>query len=134
MGMISEFKAFALKGNMVDMAIGIIIGGAFGTIVKSLVSDVMMPAIGYFAGGLDFSNLSLSLGKALDGKTDVVIKYGLFLNALISFLIVAFVLFLLVKGMNKAKAAMEKEKEEETAAEPPAQEKLLMEIRDLLKK
>jgi len=136
MGMISEFKEFALKGNMMDMAIGIIIGGAFGTIIKSLVGDVMMPAIGYVSGGLDFSDMSLKLGTALDGKTDVVVKYGLFINALIAFLIVAFVLFLLVKGMNKAKAAMEKEKEEAAAApaEPPAQEVLLTEIRDLLKK
>ncbi len=134
MGMIKEFKEFALKGNMVDMAVGIIIGGAFGTIVKSLVGDVIMPFIGYFSGGLDFSKLTLSLGKGLDGK-DVVINYGLFLNSVIAFLIVAFVLFMMIKGMNKAKAAMEKEAaEEEAAAEPPAQEVLLTEIRDLLKK
>ena len=135
MGMIQEFKEFALKGNMVDMAVGIIIGGAFGTIVKSLVGDVIMPFIGYFSGGLDFSKLALSLGKGLDGKP-VTINYGLFLNALIAFLIVAFVLFILVKAMNKAKAAMIKEEEtkEEAPKEPSTQEKLLMEIRDLLKK
>ena len=135
MGMVKEFKEFALKGNMVDMAVGIIIGGAFGTIVKSLVGDVIMPFIGYFSGGLDFSKLTLGLGKGLDGKI-VTINYGLFLNALIAFLIVAFVLFMLVKAMNKAKAAMAKEEEakEEEPKEPPAQEKLLMEIRDLLKK
>ncbi len=136
MSMVKEFKEFALKGNMVDMAVGIIIGGAFGTIVKSLVSDVIMPFIGYFSGGLDFKNLTLALGKGLNGK-DVTINYGLFINAVIAFLIVAFVLFILIKGMNKAKAAMEKEeaaKEEEAAAEPPAQERLLEEIRDLLKK
>ncbi|WP_457673508.1 large-conductance mechanosensitive channel protein MscL [Thiolapillus sp.] len=132
MGMLSEFKEFAVKGNMVDMAVGIIIGGAFGTIVKSLVSDVIMPPIGYFTGGLDFSNLAISLGKGLDGK-EVLIKYGSFLNAVIAFLIVAFVLFLVIKGINKAKAAMETEKEEEKAAEPPKQEVLLEEIRDLLK-
>jgi large conductance mechanosensitive channel len=132
MGMMSEFKEFAVKGNMVDMAVGIIIGGAFGTIVKSLVSDVIMPPIGYLTGGLDFSNLALSLGKGLDGK-EVLIKYGAFLNAVIAFLIVAFVLFLIIKGINKAKAAMEAEKEEEEAAAPPKQEVLLEEIRDLLK-
>lgn len=134
MGMVKEFKEFALKGNMVDMAVGIIIGGAFGTIIKSLVGDVIMPFIGYFSGGLDFSKLSLPLGKGLDGK-DVFINYGLFVNAVIAFLIIAFVLFMLIKGMNKAKAAMEEEAaKEEAAAEPPAQEKLLGEIRDLLKK
>ena len=136
MGMMKEFKEFALKGNMVDMAVGIIIGGAFGTIVKSLVGDVIMPFIGFFSGGLDFSKMALALGKGLDGK-DVTINYGLFLNALIAFLIVAFVLFMLIKMMNKAKEAMAKEeaeKAEEAPAEPPAQEKLLEEIRDLLKK
>jgi large conductance mechanosensitive channel len=142
MGMIKEFKEFALKGNMMDMAIGIIIGGAFGTIVKSLVNDVMMPAIGYISGGLDFSDLAFSMTKmapvsAKLAEKDVLIKYGLFFNALIAFLIVAFVLFLLVKGMNKAKEAMAKKQEEEEkekAAEPSAQEVLLTEIRDLLKK
>ena len=135
MSIISEFKEFALKGNMLDMAVGIIIGGAFGTIVKSLVDDIMMPAIGYVTGGLDFSKLSLSLGNGLDGK-EVVIKYGSFMNALIAFLIVAFVLFLLVKAMNRAKAAMERKKAEVAAAktdEPSAEERLLTEIRDLLK-
>ena len=132
MGMLSEFKEFAVKGNMVDMAVGIIIGGAFGTIVKSLVSDVIMPPIGYVTGGLDFSNLALSLGKGMDGK-EVLIKYGSFLNAVIAFLIVAFVLFLVIKGINRAKEAMETEKKEEEAAAPPKQEVLLEEIRDLLK-
>ena len=134
MGMVQEFKDFALKGNMVDMAVGIIIGGAFGTIVKSLVGDVIMPFIGYFSGGLDFSKLAVGLGEGLDGKP-VTINYGLFINALIAFLIVAFVLFMLIKMMNKAKEAMAKEEAEaEKAAEPPAQEQLLAEIRDLLKK
>ena len=140
MGMIKEFKEFALKGNMMDMAIGIIIGGAFGTIVKSLVNDVMMPAIGYVSGGFDFSDMAFSLNRlslvsAKAAPKDVLIKYGTFINSLISFLIVAFVLFLLVKGMNRAKEAMarkEEEKAEEKAAEISAQEKLLTEIRDLL--
>lgn len=137
MGMISEFKEFALKGNMVDMAVGIIIGGAFGTIVSSLVGDVMMPALGYVTGGLDFSKMAASLGQGLDGK-EVVISYGKFINAMISFMIVAFVLFMLVKGMNEAKKAMERKKVEEAAAAPveepwSRQDLLLTEIRDLLK-
>ena len=134
MGMISEFKEFAMKGNMVDMAVGIIIGGAFGTVVKSLVGDVVMPPIGKILGNIDFSDLALSLGTGADGK-EVLLKYGSFINAFIAFLIVAFVLFLIVKAMNKAKAAFEaKEKEEEKKKEPPRQEVLLEEIRDLLKR
>ena len=134
MGMISEFKEFAIKGNMVDMAVGIIIGGAFGTVVKSLVGDVVMPPIGKLLGNIDFSNLALSLGAGADGK-DVLLKYGSFINSLIAFLIVAFVLFLIIKAMNKAKAAFEeKAQEEEKKAEPPRQEALLEEIRDLLKR
>ena len=130
--MLKEFQEFALKGNVVDMAVGIIIGAAFGTVVKSLVDNVMMPPIGYLMGGVDFSNLSLPLGKGLDGKTDVVIKYGLFINSIISFVIVAFALFMVIKAMNTAKKRFEKEKEE-AEAEPPRQEVLLEEIRDLLK-
>ena len=130
--MLQEFKKFALKGNMVDMAVGIIIGGAFGTIVKSLVKDVLMPPIGYLSGGVDFSKLTFSLGKGFDGK-EVVISYGLFINAVISFLIVAFALFLLVKGMNKAKERFEEEEAATEPAAPPRQEVLLEEIRDLLK-
>ena len=134
MGMINEFKEFAIKGNMVDMAVGIIIGGAFGTVVKSLVGDVVMPPIGKLLGNIDFSNLALSLGAGADGK-DVLLKYGSFINSLIAFLIVAFVLFLIIKAMNKAKAAFEeKAQEEEKKAEPPRQEALLEEIRDLLKR
>ena len=134
MGMISEFKEFAIKGNMVDMAVGIIIGGAFGTVVKSLVGDVVMPPIGKLLGNIDFSNLALSLGTGADGK-DVLLKYGSFINSLIAFLIVAFVLFLIIKAMNKAKAAFEeKAQDEEKKAEPPRQEALLEEIRDLLKR
>ncbi len=145
MGMIQEFKEFALKGNMVDMAVGIIIGGAFGTIVKSLVGDVMMPAIGFLSGGLDFGDSAFSLSKlenvsvkAIEAAKsgDVLVKYGSFLNAMIAFIIVAFVLFMLIKAMNKAKETMAKEEaaKEEEVSEPPAQEKLLVEIRDLLKK
>ena len=122
--MLKEFKEFAMRGNVVDMAVGIIIGGAFGTIVKSLVSDVMMPPIGLLLGGVDFSDLFITLK---DGATAgpyatlvmaqkagaVTISYGVFINAVISFLIVAFAVFLLIKGLNK----LHREKEQ-PAAEP----------------
>ena len=139
MGMIQEFKTFAVKGNVVDMAVGIIIGGAFGTIVKSLVSDVLMPPIGLLLGGVDFSSLFLVLGEGSYASLEeaakagaATINYGVFINNVISFLIVAFAVFILVKGLNAAKR-----KEEEKPAEPPAppaQEVLLAEIRDLLKR
>jgi large conductance mechanosensitive channel len=138
MGMVKEFKEFAVKGNVVDMAVGIIIGGAFGTIVKSLVSDVIMPPIGLLMGGVDFSNLFMVLGdgsyESLDAAKEAgaaTINYGIFINNVISFLIVAFAVFLLVKGINNLKR-----KEEAKPAPPPgpsAEEKLLGEIRDLLK-
>jgi large conductance mechanosensitive channel len=123
--MFAEFKKFALKGNVIDMAVGIIIGGAFGTIVKSLVSDVIMPPIGLLLGGVDFTNIFSVLKPA--GGSDfatlaeaqeagaVTINWGLFANNVISFLIVAFAVFLLVKGLNTAKTAMEREE----AAPPP---------------
>ncbi len=132
MGIINEFKEFAVKGNMVDMAVGIIMGGAFGTIVKSLVDDIVMPPIGLLLGGVDFSNIKLTL-KAASGEAEAVtMNIGLFINACIAFGIVAFVLFLLIKGMNNLKKA----EEEKAAAEPPAPPKsevLLEEIRDALK-
>lgn len=110
--MLQEFKKFAMRGNVVDMAVGIIIGGAFGTIVKSLVSDVMMPPIGLMLGGVDFSDLFITLKEGTtagpyatlaiaQAAGAVTISYGLFLNAVISFLIVAFAVFLLIKGINK---------------------------------
>ena len=128
MGMISEFRDFAVKGNMGDMAVGIIMGGAFGTIVKSLVDDVIMPPIGLLIGGIDFSKLKITLQAATADKEAVAINYGAFLNAVIAFTIVAFVLFQIIKAMN----AMKK-KEEEAAAAPPKSEVLLEEIRDALK-
>lgn len=119
-----EFKSFAMRGNVIDLAVGIIIGGAFGTIVSSLVGDILMPLIGIVTGGLDFSGLSYTLGSA-------TIAYGKFIQATFSFLIVAFALFVLVRAMNKLKAkeaVVEKEK-------GPAEDiRLLTEIRDLLKK
>lgn len=142
--MFEEFKKFALKGNMIDMAVGIVIGAAFGTVVKSLVSDVINPIIAAIFHTPDFSNLFFvlrnpsgtiftSIEAARQGGA-VVLGYGLFINALIAFLIVAFVLFLVVKNMNRL---MEKKsKEAETPSAPPqptAQEVLLAEIRDLLK-
>ncbi len=135
MGMISEFKEFAVKGNMLDMAVGIIMGGAFGTIIKSLVSDVLMPPIGMLMGGVDFSALKFVLSEGTGDTAEAIaasqvsINYGNFINALIAFLIVAFVLFQIIKGMNKFKKA-----EEAAPSAPPANEVLLAEIRDLLKK
>lgn len=141
--MFKEFRDFAMRGNVVDMAIGIILGAAFGTIVKSLVSDVLMPPIGLLLGNVDFTNLFMVLKAGAENMGPyttldlakeagaVTINYGVWLNNVISFVIVAFVVFLLVKQMNKLK----KQEEEKPAAppEPSAQEKLLGEIRDLLK-
>ncbi|MEM7249945.1 MAG: large-conductance mechanosensitive channel protein MscL [Pseudomonadota bacterium] len=134
MSMMSEFKEFALKGNVVDMAVGIVIGGAFGKIVSSFVSDVLMPPIGMFLGGVDFSNLSIVLQEAKDGADAVLLKYGSFIQTIVDFIIIAFAIFLVVKAMNAAKKRFEEEPEPEAPAEPPKQEVLLEEIRDLLKR
>jgi large conductance mechanosensitive channel len=141
--MFKEFKEFAMKGNVLDMAVGIIIGGAFGTIVKSLVSDVIMPPIGLLLGGIDFSDLFVTLKAgapagpyatlaAAQAAGAVTINIGLFINSVISFLIVAWAVFLLVKGFN---AARRKEEEAPPAppSAPPEDVVLLTEIRDLLK-
>ncbi len=137
MGMIKEFKDFAMRGNVLDMAVGIIIGASFGTIVKSMVDDVIMPPIGYAMDGIDFSELKFTLAEAVaetatsPAKAAVTINYGTFINNVISFLIVAFVVFMIVKAMN---TMMKKEKA--APAPPPAPTKdqvLLGEIRDLLK-
>ena len=140
--MFKEFKEFAMRGNVLDMAVGIIIGGAFGTIVKSLVNDVLMPPIGLLLGRVDFSNLFWTLSEgspagpyatvaAAQGAGAVTINYGLFVNAVISFLIVAWAVFMLVKGFNAARKS-EEEKPAEPA--PPDPEVVLLEeIRDLLK-
>jgi large conductance mechanosensitive channel len=131
MGMIKEFKEFAVKGNVVDMAIGIIIGAAFGKIITSLVGDVIMPPIGVILGGVDFSNLSIVVKDAVAQKPAVVISYGKFLQTIIDFTIIALAVFMAVKGMNSLK------KKEEAApaapSAPPNQELLLAEIRDLLR-
>ena len=136
--MFSEFKKFAMRGNVVDMAVGIIIGAAFGRIVSSFVNDVVMPPIGLLMGGLDFSNLFINLGDtaytslaAAEEAGAPVVKYGLFVNNVLDFLIVAFVIFMVIRGMNK----MKKQEEEKPAPppEPSDEVKLLMEIRDSLK-
>lgn len=132
MGLLQEFKTFAMRGNVVDMAVGIIIGGAFGKIVSSLVSDVIMPPIGVLVGGVDFKDLSFVLQEASEGVAEVTISYGNFIQTIFDFLIVAFAIFMVIKGMNSMK-----KKEEAAPAAPPApskEEQLLAEIRDLLKK
>ena len=128
MGMIQEFKDFALKGNMIDMAVGIIIGAATSTVVGSLVKDVIMPPIGLALGGVDFSKMKVPL-KAAVGKTpEVAINYGLFINHVITFVIVAFVVFMLIKTIN----SMKKAEEAGPPPEPPVSETYLKEIRDAL--
>ena len=134
--MFKEFKAFIAKGNVMDMAVGIIIGAAFTAIVNSMVGDVLMPVIGVFTSGMDFSNLFVALDgnayaslAAAEEAGDAVVKYGVFLNAVINFLIVAFVIFMLIKQVNRLK-----EQEAKAPAVPPADVKLLKEIRDILKK
>ena len=130
MGFISEFKEFAMKGNVLDMAVGVIIGGAFGKIVSSLVDDVLMPVVGMLTGNVDFTNLSFQIGE---GEGAAILKYGNFIQNTVDFLIVAFCIFIMLKGINKLNR-----KKEEPAAPPapagPTQEELLAEIRDLLKK
>jgi len=128
MGMIQEFKDFALKGNMVDMAVGIIIGASIGTVVGSLVKDVIMPPIGLLLGGVDFSAIKIPLKEAVGETPEVAINIGTFINNIISFLIVAFVVFMLIKMMN----AMKAKEEAAPPPEPPASEVYLKEIRDAL--
>src|SRR3712207_1757474 len=138
--MLEEFKKFALRGNVVDLAIGVIIGAAFGKIVESLVGDIFMPAIGAITGGLDFSNYYTPLsGKVQTGlayaeakKTGAVLGWGNFVTVAINFLIVAWVLFLVVKGINRLKEQLDAKVAAKAAPEVPADVKLLAEIRDLL--
>jgi large conductance mechanosensitive channel len=141
---LKEFKEFAVKGNVLDMAVGIIIGAAFGTVVKSLVDDVLMPPIGMLLGGVDFSNFFITLSggdptgpyatlAAAKDAGAVTINYGVFINGIISFLIVAFAVFLLVRNFNKLKRKEEEAAPPPAPPEPSAEEKLLSEIRDILK-
>ena len=139
MGMMKEFKEFAMRGNVVDLAVGVVIGGAFGKIVDSLVKDVIMPVVGKMMGGVDFKQLYVNLGDQVFDTLDAaekagapLIKYGAFINTIVDFVIVAFVIFLVIKAMNNMKRA-----EEAIPAEPPAPAEevlLLREIRDSLKK
>ncbi|MBK6288381.1 MAG: large-conductance mechanosensitive channel protein MscL [Gammaproteobacteria bacterium] len=131
MSFISEFKQFAMKGNVVDMAVGIIIGAAFGKIVSSFVGDLIMPSLGLMIGGVDFTSLAITLKQASDGVEAVTLNYGKFIQTVFDFTIVAFAIFVAIKGMNKLKKA-----EEAAPAAPPApsaEQVLLTEIRDLLK-
>jgi large conductance mechanosensitive channel len=128
MSVLKEFREFAVKGSVVDMAVGIIIGASFGKIVSSLVSDVVTPPLGYLIGGVDFTKLAYTLPAILEGHDAVTIRYGVFLQALFDFVIVAFAIFLLVKLINGVRR-----KADAAPAAPPRQEVLLEEIRDLLK-
>lgn len=133
MGFIKEFKEFAMRGSVIDLAVGVVIGGAFGKIVTSLVDDVIMPPLGFLTGGVDFSQLKyvITEANATDGIVEVAIKYGNFINVIIQFTIIAFCIFLVIKALNSFK------KTEEAAPSPapvPTKEELLLtEIRDLLK-
>ena len=141
MGFFKEFKEFAMKGNVMDMAIGVVIGGAFGKIVTSLVNDIIMPLVGALIGNVNFTTLSLTLrAPKLNEAGEVVseavtLNYGNFIQVTVDFLIIAFCIFLVMKGINKATSALTKEEEAAPAPapEPSAEEKLLTEIRDLLK-
>ncbi len=135
MGMVSEFKEFAMKGNVVDMAVGIVIGAAFGKIVGSLVKDIIMPPVGLALGGVDFSDLAVVLQEAQGEVAAVTINYGAFIMTILDFLIIAFAIFMAIKAMNTAqamRAVEEPEPEPEAEPEPSTEEKLLTEIRDLL--
>ncbi len=130
MSFIKEFREFAMRGNVVDMAVGVIIGGAFGKIVSSLVADVVMPVLGILTGGVDFKDLNIVLKEAVGDVPAVTLNYGAFIQNIFDFVIIAFAIFLMIKGINRLK------KPEPTPApeEPSNEEKLLTEIRDLLKK
>jgi len=128
--MIKEFKAFAMRGNVVDMAVGIVIGGAFGKIVSSFVADVVMPPLGMLLGGVKFADLAITLKKASVGVAAVTLNYGKFVQTVVDFVIIAFAIFMVIRGMNSLR-----KKEEEAPAKPAApskEETLLTEIRDLL--
>jgi len=132
MGFLKDFKSFAMKGNVIDLAVAVIIGGAFGKIVSSFVNDVLMPPIGLLLGKIDFKDLKWLLRKAEEGGTDVTLNYGMFIQNVIDFTIIALCIFVAIKAIQK----LERKKEEAPAPppEPSKQEKLLEEIRDLLKK
>ena len=132
MKLFDEFKAFVMRGNVVDMAVGVIIGGAFGKIVTSLVNDIFMPIIGMILGNVDFSSLEIKLGEPVEGVEQAAIKYGMFIQEIVNFLIIALCIFMVIKVINK----LQKKKEEAPAPapEPTKEEVLLTEIRDALNK
>ena len=127
MSFLKEFREFAMRGNVVDMAVGVIIGGAFGKIVSSLVGDVVMPVLGILTGGVDFKDLKITLAQAVGETPAVTLNYGVFIQNIFDFIIIAFAIFMMIKGINKVKKPVEEVK-------GPSQEELLTEIRDLLKK
>jgi len=129
MSIVQEFKAFAVRGNVIDMAVGVVVGAAFGKIVSSIVADVIMPPIGVLLGGVNFSDLAFTIKEAAAGAPAVVIAYGKFIQTIIDFTIIAFAIFMVVRLINSLK-----KKAEEAPAAPSSQELLLTEIRDLLKK
>ena len=127
MSFLKEFREFAMRGNVVDMAVGVIIGGAFGKIVSSLVGDVVMPVLGILTGGVDFKDLKITLAEAVGETPAVTLNYGAFVQNVFDFIIIAFAIFMMIKGINKVKKPVE-------VVKGPSQEELLAEIRDLLKK
>lgn len=130
--MFKEFKEFAVKGNVIDLAVGVVIGTAFGKIVTSLVNDIIMPPIGVLMGGINFSNFAFTLRAATEETAAVTLNYGAFINAVVDFLIIAFAIFIVIKQINRLKKKEEK-KEEAKSAEPSKEALLLEEIRDLMK-
>lgn len=131
MSMIKEFKEFAMRGNVIDLAVGIIIGGAFGKVVSSVVGDVLMPPIGLALGGVDFSDLAVTLKAASGADPAVLLRYGMFIQSIVDFLIVAFAIFIVIKAMNTLKR--KKEGAPDAPAAPSKEEVLLAEIRDAIK-
>ena len=132
MKLVDEFKAFVMRGNVVDMAVGVIIGGAFSKIVTSLVNDIFMPIIGMVLGNVDFTSLEIKLGEPVEGAQQAAIRYGMFIQEIVNFLIIAFCIFMVIKLINKAKK--KKDEEPAPAPEPTKEEVLLTEIRDALNK
>ena len=132
MKLVDEFKAFVMRGNVVDMAVGVIIGGAFGKIVTSLVNDIFMPIIGMIIGNVDFTTLEIKIGEPVEGAEQAAIKYGMFIQEIVNFLIIALCIFMVIKLINKAKK--KKDEEPAPAPEPTKEEVLLTEIRDALNK
>ena len=132
MKLVDDFKAFVMRGNVVDLAVGVIIGAAFGKIVTSLVNDIFMPIIGMVLGNVDFTSLEIKLGEPVEGAEQAAIRYGMFIQEIVNFLIIALCIFMVIKLINK----VQKKKEEEPAPapEPTKEEVLLTEIRDALKK